>query len=91
MNQADLQKAIAEGQTNNIQQPEQAPPQMAEFDDMAKMIPIFDMLRKPKYHLTATPTFKPKTFLEQIQFYDDATNRRLYLYINGTWRYVTLT
>lgn len=45
----------------------------------------------PKQHLTSAPTFNPVNFYEQIQFYDDGTNRRIYLYINNTWRYVTLT
>lgn len=52
---------------------------------------FLEQLRRFRRHLTAAPTFNPKTLLEQVQFYDDGTNRRLYLYINGTWRYVALT
>ena len=54
---------------------------------------IINSVRSIRRHLTTAPgtKFVPKTFADQIQFYDDGTNRRLYLYINNTWRYVTLT
>lgn len=51
----------------------------------------FDEILGTKKHITSAPTFTPRTFYEAIQFYDDATNRRIYLYINGSWRYVALT
>lgn len=44
-----------------------------------------------KKHVTVAPTYTPKNFFEQTVYYDDGTNRRRYDYINGTWRYVTLT
>jgi len=56
-----------------------------------EFLPLLGLLRRPRRHLTAAPTFTPKTFAEQIQFYDDGTNRRLYTYLNGVWRYVALT
>jgi hypothetical protein len=59
--------------------------------DMGAYLGLLETMIRPKRHLTAAPTFKPKNFAEQIQFYDDATNRRIYLYINGSWRYVALT
>ena len=44
-----------------------------------------------KKHVSTAPIYSPKNFNEQIVFYDDDTNFRLYLWINGTWRYITLT
>jgi hypothetical protein len=89
----EVQKAIKEGRVNIVEKPDQ--PDALEpkqtFNDMAKFIAVFNALRKPKLHLTAAPTFTPKNFMEQIQFYDDGTNRRIYLFINNTWRYATLT
>jgi hypothetical protein len=52
---------------------------------------LLNGLASVKKHLATAPTFTPRNFLEQIQFYDDGTDRRLYVFINGTWRYVTLT
>ena len=39
-----------------------------------------------KKHGTTIPTYSPKSFQEQFYFYDDGTNRYLYIYINNTWR-----
>ncbi len=52
---------------------------------------LLEAMRAPRRHLTAAPTSVPRNFAEQIQLYDDGVNRRLYLYVNGTWRYVALT
>lgn len=52
---------------------------------------FLEMLRVLKQHRTSAPTEIPRSFLEQIQFYDDGANRRVYFYINKTWRYSTLT
>ena len=48
-------------------------------------------LVKLKQHITTVPTFIPKKFIDQIQFYDDGTDKILYLYINNTWRSIALT
>lgn len=40
---------------------------------------------------TSAPTYIPKTFREQFVFYDTGGVRRLYVYVNGSWRYSTLT
>ncbi len=44
-----------------------------------------------KKTISVAPTFTPTKFIDQIQFYDDGTNFRLYLYVNNVWRYVALT
>lgn len=54
-------------------------------------IAILQILRAPAKFLTSAPTYTPKSFVESIQFFDDGVDFRLYLYINGTWRYVALT
>lgn len=54
-------------------------------------LPLLVSLLAPKSHLTAAPTFIPQNLLEAIQLYDDGAARRLYVYLDGTWRYTTLT
>jgi hypothetical protein len=100
MKQEEVQKAIKEGKAEFIKSPEQLetpdkPDKQPQTDDMAKFIAVLEMLRRPKYHLTDPPDFTPKTFLEQIQFYDDEVmptpDRRIYFYVNNDWSYITLT
>jgi hypothetical protein len=45
-----------------------------------------DDLRRLKKHITEVPTFVPKKFIDQIQFFDDGTDQILYLYSNNNWR-----
>ena len=40
---------------------------------------------------TSAPTYIPKTFKEQFCFYKVGAERRLYVYIDGTWSYEILT
>jgi hypothetical protein len=87
----EIQKAIEKGKAEFIKQPAQPEQRQPQVDDYTKFIALLNVLRRQKYHLTAAPTFTPKNFLEQIQFYDTGGVRRLYLYINGNWRYITLT
>jgi hypothetical protein len=53
--------------------------------------PLLSRMIRPKKHLTAVPTFVPQSAFDQWQLYDDGVNRRLYVYVNGTWRYTALT
>lgn len=50
-----------------------------------------DRLYPPKKHITTAPTHTPRNFYEQIEVYDDGVNFRIYVYVNGTWRYAALT
>lgn len=89
MTQSELEQ-----QAGNIEFVAPVPQQPApenQTQDLDDFLPLLFLLRYPRRHLTAAPTFTPKNFLEQIQSFDDGTNRRLYLYINKTWRYVALT
>jgi len=58
----------------------------------------FDLLKNNFYKdnrtqesVSTVPTYIPKTFLEQFVLYDDDTDQRLYVYVNGAWKNVTLT
>ncbi|MEI6529691.1 MAG: hypothetical protein WCN88_04865 [Candidatus Falkowbacteria bacterium] len=44
-----------------------------------------------KQHWKVVPTYYPKNFYEQTVYFDDGINRRIYTFINGVWRYVTMT
>lgn len=59
--------------------------------DMEFLYKTFFEIYQIKKHVTVAPTYIPKNFFEQFCFFDDGTNRRIYLYINNTWRYVALT
>jgi hypothetical protein len=72
-----------------IGMPEPAPQRRTyQLEDF---LPILRELLSPKQHLESAPTFVPQTLLESIQIYDDGVDRRIYFYVNGTWRYVALT
>jgi hypothetical protein len=90
MTHEQLQQDISAGKAQIVEndKPVPTPPQ---FNDMAKYLPLLEILRRPKYDLSTAPTFIPKTFLEQIQFYENGATRRIYFFINGSWRYATLT
>jgi hypothetical protein len=60
-------------------------------ENLQDFIIVLTALRAMKRHITTAPDFTPKNFLEQIQFYDDGAARRVYFYINNTWRYSSLT
>lgn len=46
---------------------------------------------KLKNYVTSAPTYIPKNFYESIVYYDDGVNRRVYFYVNNTWRLIALT
>jgi hypothetical protein len=60
-----------------------------KFNQDINQIYIRDLINL-KQHITSEPTFIPKKFIDQIQFYDDGTDQKLYLYINNTWKSITL-
>jgi hypothetical protein len=91
MDEQSFQQAIDNGQVNFIEPPKPEDSEELKPNTLDEYTPIIETLRRPRRHLTTAPTFTPKSFIDQIQFYDDGTNRRVYLYVNGTWRYATLT
>lgn len=50
----------------------------------------FNKDNKTQESVSTVPTYTPKSFLEQFKIYDDGTNQRLYVYLDGTWKYVNL-
>ncbi len=92
MDETQLAKEIKNGNVQIIPPPQQQTPVPQTPDSsLSQFIGLLTALRAPKQYVKTAPSLIPKTFLDQIQFYDDGVNRRLYLYINNTWRYVTLT
>lgn len=56
-----------------------------------EFIVVLSAIRAIKRHVTTAPTATPQNFVDQFVFYDDGVNLRLYVYVNGTWRYTALT
>lgn len=79
---AILPPQIAEAMSRNSQQ--ESPLKIEDYMN------IIEALRKVKVFRTTVPTFIPKTFIDAIEFYDDGVARRVYFYVNKTWRYVAL-
>jgi len=52
---------------------------------------LLQNLRKIKKTISGVPTFTPRSFFDQFQIYVNGSTRRLYVYADGSWRYVTLT
>ena len=62
-------------------------------DDMFNSLRILDSwtMTNIKRHVTVVPTNIPKNKDEQIVFYKNGTEYRLYIWINGTWKYLSFT
>lgn len=58
---------------------------------LAPFIAFLNPMKTTKTFIDVAPTDTPKNFYDSIRFYDTGGVRRLYLYINGDWRYVVLT
>ena len=58
---------------------------------IAPYLSFLEGMRVLKKSVDTAPTFTPKNFFEQIQFYENGATYRIYIYLNGTWRYVALT
>ena len=96
MEQQEFEEKMEKGEIKEVKEEElekelareERPRTDAVLDDY---LPFLETLRRTKQHRTTAPTHTPKSFLEQIEFYDTGGVRRLYLYINGAWRYILLT
>lgn len=60
-------------------------------ETLDQYIVLLRKLQSPNRHIDTAPTDTPQNFLDSFRFFDDGTNRRLYVFINGTWRYSTLS
>lgn len=59
-------------------------------DPLSPYISFLNAMKTTKRAVSTAPTLTPKNFYDQIQFYESGGVQRLYIWINGTWRYVTL-
>lgn len=95
MTPAELAQALKAGQIKAVKPEIPSTPQTLQIPDpkpdISEFLIVLSALRLIKKHLTTAPTSTPKNFLDQIQFYDDGTNRRVYFYVNKTWHFATLT
>lgn len=72
------------------QEPVVPTPPVNQFN-AEEYIVVLKKLRAPIPHITAVPTDTPKNFIDSFRLYDSGGTRRLYVFINATWRYVALT
>lgn len=92
MTEDQFNQAQKDGKVEFLKPVEVPAPEENKRDyEQEPFIAVLEAMRRPKLYLTTAPTFTPKNFLEQIQFYDDGVDRRIYFYLNGSWSYVTLT
>ena len=93
MTEAELNKYKEQGKVAQLPpgQPAEPSQQTPLVTDFEMYLAVLEALQRPRRHLTTAPTFRPRNFAQQIQFYDDGTARRIYFYVNGTWRYNALT
>lgn len=75
-------------------------PQIEKPSEIEMYLPMLEVLKRPKRHLTAVPTFVPKSYADQIQFYYTSftdgfgvtTNTyRVYFYFAGAWHYINVS
>ena len=97
MIQSELDRLQKEGKVENINTPGLTIDELASRVDRMftenQMSPVdkndiqmfLYLLRGIKQHITSAPTNIPKNFLQQIEFYDDGTEKRMYLFINNAW------
>ena len=88
---AGQQIELVEDSTQDSKQESTSTNDVTFAQGIAPYLAFLEAMRTTKKHIDTAPTFTPKNFYEQIQFYDDGAIRRVYLYINGDWRYVALT
>jgi hypothetical protein len=91
MDEQTFEQALKVGQVHFIEPQKPEAKEELKPNTLDEYTPIIETLRRPRRHLTSAPTFTPKSLLDQIQFFDDGTNRRVYIYVNGAWRYASLT
>lgn len=60
-------------------------------DPLSPYIAFLNAMKTVKRAVATAPTLTPKNFYEQIQFYESGGTRRIYIWVEGTWRYVALT
>ena len=51
----------------------------------------FNRANKFKESVAVAPDYIPTTWDEQIVIFDDTSDKRLYVYVDNSWHYITLT
>lgn len=90
MTQAELEQIQKSGLAGFLQAQTNPQPTSAEKDDLSPFVAALNLIRLPKRHLDAPPTFTPQNFADQIQVVDDGADKFLYVWINGTWVSINL-
>ena len=52
---------------------------------------LIQLLRATKRPTDTAPTATPQNFIQQFALYENGATIRLYVWVNGTWRYAGLT
>lgn len=94
MTQGELEQFIKENKVEFLSTPDsqqnQSDAPLINNQEISDFLPVLFGMLFPRQHVTATPTFIPKNFLEQIQLVDDGTNKKAAFYINKEWAEVIL-
>lgn len=101
MKQQTLKSLAKQGKVEEVKEPKKEglpDPSGSTGEDIANAVkaveeylPLIQSLRTVRQPVGTAPTYTPKNWLEMFVFYDDGTNRRLYVWVGTTWRYVALT
>lgn len=88
----DIEEVVVEESKNNEDtQPSSIEQQSDPNDPLSPYIAFLTAMKTVKRAVATAPTLTPKNFYEQIQFYESGGVQRIYVWVEGTWRYVTLT
>lgn len=93
MNKEDYKKAQQAGEVEEVEQdkPQEQPQKQEDTTQKFDFAPFLEQIKTIRKPVDTAPTFTPRGFLDQFQFYENGGTRRLYVYISPTWRYVALT
>jgi hypothetical protein len=90
MTKEEVNKLIKDRKIN-ILEPEAVEPNKPADLPNDDFIVILEALRRTKHTVSVVPTFTPRNFYDQIQFYKLDADYRVYLFVGGDWKYITLT
>lgn len=63
-----------------------------EKKDINDYVSFLETLRQYKKHITTEPTWTPRTYLNQIEFFDNETGTvKLFLFVRGYWRSIVIS
>lgn len=88
----DIEEVVVEESKNNEETQSSSIEQQSDPNDpLSPYISFLTAMKTVKRAVATAPTLTPKNFYEQIQFYESGGVQRIYVWVEGTWRYVTLT